>query len=73
MSIEVVQKGITDKVQVQIKGNNYSKSFTVRGLSVDYLFSLFLTIAEKLSKTPLNQVSVTCYKPGIENDEIHVY
>ena len=64
-----------EKIQIQIKGVEngqiYSRSFTVRGLSVDYLFSLFLMIIGKMAETPLNQIKVTCYKPEIkENDNI---
>ena len=70
--IELVQKNSTDKtrVQIQFKGYKeekaYSRSFTVRGLSVDYLFSLIFFIIQKLSESPTNNIKITAYKPPEE-------
>ena len=52
-----------DKVQVQVKNGTYSKSFTVYGMSVDYLFTQFFTIIKKIAESPIDGVKVICYKP----------
>jgi len=69
--IEIVEKTKeTETVQVQIKSNKgHSRSFTIRGLGVDYIFGLFFTIIEKLTQTDSNKVQITCYKPPREEDE----
>ena len=71
--IELVDKNREkDIVQVQFKDKNgYSKSFTVKGLGVDYCFGLFYTIVQKLTQTQTNNIQLKCYKPpkeGILND-----
>ena len=52
-----------DKVQVQVKNGTYSKSFTVYGMNVDYLFTQFFTIIKKIAESPIDGVKVICYKP----------
>lgn len=51
------------KVQVQIKDSNYSKSFTIYGMDVDYLFQQYFTITKKIAESPFNNIKIICYKP----------
>lgn len=63
----VEQKQIPIKSQVQIKNNNYSRNFTVHGLDVDYLFSLYHMITQKLIESPTDSLRIVCYKPPQNN------
>ena len=54
---------IHNKCQVQIKNGNYSKSFTVYGMDIDYLFEQFFTITKKIAESPIDGIKVICYKP----------
>ena len=53
----------SSKVQVQIKDGSYSKSFTIYGMTVDYLFTQFFTIVKKIAESPVDGIRVICYKP----------
>ena len=52
-----------NKCQVQVKNNNYSRSFTVYGMNIDYLFEQFFTIAKKIAESPIDGIKVICYRP----------
>ena len=54
---------INNKCQIQIKDGNYSRSFTVYGMNVDYLFEQFFTISKKIAESPVDGIKVICYKP----------
>ena len=57
------EKELPVKSQIQIKNGTTSKSFTVHGYDVDYLFNLFYMIMQKLIESPTDSIRMVCYKP----------
>ena len=62
------------KCQIQVKNNMSSKSFTVKGMDIDYAFELIFFMFKRITESKGDTVTVTCFKPpqgGMENGRIN--
>ena len=57
--------------QIQIKSiaENFSKSFTIKNMSVEDVFYELFFYAQKLEKYGKNNIELVCYKEAKQNDE----
>ena len=61
-----------NKVQVQIKNKSYSRSLTIHGTKVDYVYNMIHMMFKELARSELNEIKLVCYKPPTQEGEINV-
>lgn len=59
-----------NKVQIQIKDGNTSRSFTLHNIKLEYVYELIHFIFNQLFNSPTNSVRMVCYKPPVENNKV---
>jgi len=60
-----------NKCQVQVKNSHYSRSFTVHGMDIEFLFEQIFTIIQKIVESPTNHIRIICYKPPEHKEDDH--
>ena len=55
-----------DKVQIQVKNKQYSRSLTAHGTNVDFVYNQIFMMMDALARSPQNRVMIVCYKPPVE-------
>lgn len=52
-----------EKIQIQIKDNISSKSFTIVGMDITYAYEIIFETMKKIVDSPLDEIRIICYKP----------
>ena len=52
-----------DKCQIQVKNRYGSRSFTIKGIDIDYLFEVLFLTMKKICTSETNEIKLVCYKP----------